>query len=206
MPENTVRFPKENQRVKRQRKEKPDWDQIRGLYQAGVSVRAIAAMDIAAGRTHQAIDQYAKRHNWNRDNGAQASVDARTRVLEEEVAKDNEKLTNKKRITAADVYEKDVDIKKTVLQRQKDRLEKLHADWDFLEKVIELKKNGDERADDFVSYKESVFDLVTKQTNVAKTITELERSIHRLDADASKEIKPFIPMLAKRQAPIKKEE
>lgn len=205
MTANTVKFPKENHRVKRESKGKPDWEQIRGLYQAGVSVRAISAMDIAAGRTHQAIDQYAKRHAWTRDHGASASVDARNRVLEEEVVKDNQKLTSKKRVTAEDVYQKDVDIKKTVLQRQKERLEKLHKDWEFLATVIDLKQAGDERADDFVSYKESVFDLVTKQTNVAKTITELERSIHRLDADSSKEIKPFLPMLQKRGAPSERE-
>ena len=176
---------------------KPDWEQIRGLYQQGVSVRAIADMEIAQGRSFQAIDQFAKRHGWSRDTGAQANVDARNRVLEEEV----QKIDKKKRVTSEDVYQKDVDIKKTVLQRQKARLEELHEDWDFLSKVIEMKKAGDERANDFVNYKESVFDLVTKQTNMAKTITELETSIHRLNADANKEIKPFIPVLQRRGSP-----
>ena len=197
MASNVEKLPVENQRVEKKKRQQPDWDQIRGLYQQGVSVRAIADMEIAQGRSFQAIDQYAKRHGWSRDTGAQANVDARTRVLEEEV----QKIDKKKRITSEDVYAKDVDIKKTVLQRQKSRLEKLHEDWDFLSMVIELKRAGDERANDFVNYKESVFDLVTKQTNIAKTITELETNIHRLNADSNKEIKPFVPVLQRRGTP-----
>jgi predicted glycosyl hydrolase (DUF1957 family) len=198
MTSNVKKFPLENKALQPKKRQKPDWDQIRGLYQHGVSVRAIADMDVAQGRSFQAIDQYAKRHGWSRDTGAQANVDARTRVLEEEV----QKLDKKKRVTSEDVYQKDVDIKKTVMQRQKARLEELHKDWDFLSQVIQMKQAGDERANDFVNYKESVFDLVTKQTNIAKTITELETNIHRLNADQNKEIKPFVPVLQRRGSPI----
>jgi hypothetical protein len=203
----------------------PDWATLEILFRAGSTFRQLAAMPYAAGRSFQAIQKHAEKHEWVQDRAAEAQQDA-ARILavldakrilgdtnpNDPVVKALEQAhgsafdaTGQPKASTDPVFHAVVASIVMIKNRQRSRIDKLSGQLDKLLEMLGKVLSTDpvvaaEGKAEMIRSGESFTQAYSRAVVAAMRLQEMEARAHNLEAHPD-DVKAFVPKVDRRSTP-----